>query len=77
MECGDFRKIMSDLIKIGTIVKPQGIKGEVKIRPYTQDVMRLSYFKSFILHGENRGIEKSRSNGNDLFIKFERRQRQR
>lgn len=41
---------MTDYFEIGTILKPQGIKGEVKVEPYTDDLTRLvelkeAYFK--------------------------------
>ena len=38
-----------DYIKIGVIVKAQGIKGEVKVTPYTDDVSRfLALKKAYI-----------------------------
>lgn len=41
-----------DHIKIGLITKPQGIKGEVKVEPYTDDVARfLDLKKVFIKEG--------------------------
>ena len=35
-----------DYIKIGTIVKAQGIKGEVKVAPLTDDISRFLILKN-------------------------------
>ena len=46
-------RIMNDFFKIGLIVKPQGIKGEVKVQPLTDDPARFLKLKSVIIDGEN------------------------
>ncbi len=61
---------MQDLIIIGTIVKPQGIKGEVKIIAYSNDVQRLTMFKGFYIGGIEYSVEKARANGNSIVVKF-------
>ena len=42
---------MQDTLKIGIIVKPQGIKGEVKIQPLTDDINRFNQLKKVIIDG--------------------------
>ena len=42
---------MQDILKIGIIVKPQGIKGEVKIQPLTDDINRFANLKKVIIDG--------------------------
>ena len=61
---------MDKLIIIGTIIKPQGIKGEVKIKPFTDDAMRFNRLKNVIIDNTKHEIESIRINGNDVFIKF-------
>ena len=36
---------MNDYFELGKVLKPQGIKGEVKIEAYTDDLSRFSYLK--------------------------------
>jgi len=43
---------MEDLFKIGLITKPQGIKGELKVNPLTDDITRFSSLKKVIIDGE-------------------------
>ncbi len=42
---------MENLLKIGIITKPQGIKGELKVNPLTDDVTRFSSLKKVIIDG--------------------------
>ncbi len=51
---------MDDLVKIGRISSPQGIKGEVKVYPYTDEPGRFSEIESVILDGRKLAIEKVR-----------------
>jgi 16S rRNA processing protein RimM len=37
---------------IGTVLKPQGLKGEIKVMPHTDDVARFMLLKSVIIDGE-------------------------
>ena len=65
---------MTDYFEIGTILKPQGIRGEVKIEPYTNNIARLTelksvYFKSADEYIE-KDIEKSRTDSKFLYVKF-------
>ncbi len=43
---------MEDFIKIGVIVKPQGIKGEVKVIPLTDDAGRYKILKQVYIDGK-------------------------
>lgn len=47
---------MENFLKIGIIVKPQGIRGEVKVQPLTDDVMRFKNLKSVYIDGESRKV---------------------
>lgn len=65
-----------DYIKIGVITKPQGIKGEVKVDPYTDDVYRFldlkyAFFKSSNTY-EKVKVMGARSDGKNAFLLFER-----
>ena len=44
---------MQDYLMIGTVLKPQGIRGEVKIKPYAARVEMFSSWKNLYL--EDRG----------------------
>lgn len=43
---------MENLIKIGLITKPHGVKGEIKINPLTDDVTRFNGLKKVIIDGK-------------------------
>lgn len=61
---------MDKLIIIGTITKPQGIKGEVKIMPFTDDVMRFDQLKEVNIDNDIYLIEDVRISCQDLYLKF-------
>ena len=42
---------MQDILKIGLVVKPQGVKGELKVSPLTDDVARFKKLKSVLIDG--------------------------
>ena len=42
---------MQDYLQIGVIVKPQGVRGEVKVQPMTDDKMRFKKLKQVIIDG--------------------------
>jgi len=60
MDGGDYREIMSKLVIIGRIVKPQGIKGELKLESYSEDPMRFNSFKSVYVNGVPCVVENAR-----------------
>lgn len=44
---------MADFIKIGLIAKPHGVRGEVKVNPFTDDLNRFFDLKKCIVDGVN------------------------
>lgn len=44
---------MQEFLTIGVITKPQGIKGEVKVRPLTDDPTRFKKLKEVIVDGKS------------------------
>ena len=50
---------MENTLKVGLIVKPQGIKGEVKVQPLTDDVNRFKKLNSVIIDGKNYKVIKA------------------
>lgn len=59
-----------DLIETGKIVNTHGIRGEVKLNPWTSDVSRLLNFEELFIDGKSYIIENSRFHKNVLIIKF-------
>lgn len=55
---------------IGKIVKAQGIKGEVKIIPITDDVLRFNKLKKAIVNGRELTVESSRVQNDCAYVKF-------
>ena len=47
-----------DLIETGKIVNTHGVRGEVKIYPWTSDLSRLLEFEEFFIDGESYSVEK-------------------
>ena len=43
---------MKDRLIVGTILKPQGIRGELKVKPYTDAPEDFKGFKNLYLDGE-------------------------
>ncbi|MGI5900315.1 MAG: ribosome maturation factor RimM [Christensenellales bacterium] len=66
---------MQEYLCIGTITKPQGIRGEVKILPLTDDISRfLGLAKVFLKDGgemAERKVELSRVDASFAYMKFE------
>lgn len=59
---------MEEKLTIGVIVKPQGIKGEVKVHPLTDDVLRFKKLKEVIIDQKNYRVEKCTIAGNVVFL---------
>ncbi len=55
--------VMSNNIIIGKIIKAQGIKGELKVKPLTDDVLRYNKLKTVIIGGANYLVRRSRTDG--------------
>lgn len=62
---------MDGNIVIGKIVKPQGIKGEVKIIPLTDDSSRFSSLSYLIIDGVRYGVKSCRVNSEAVFVLLE------
>ncbi|MDL2237267.1 ribosome maturation factor RimM [Christensenellaceae bacterium OttesenSCG-928-K19] len=66
---------MTDFFELGRIVKPQGIKGEVKVEAYTDDLERF-YNLDFVFFKEKSGyvahtLERVRVDAKAAYLKFE------
>ena len=59
---------MQDTIRIGLIVKPQGIRGEVKVQPLTDDINRFKNLKEVIIDGKNYRVTSSVIGGGTVFL---------
>jgi 16S rRNA processing protein RimM len=66
--------MLSDYLLIGEIVKPQGILGEVKVQPYTDDPNRfLDLEKVYVKSGDSyvlKPLGKTRVSGGYAYISF-------
>ena len=58
------------MLIIGKIVKAQGIKGEVKIIPITDDVLRFNKLKKATVKGQEMTVESSRVQNDCAYVKF-------
>ena len=61
---------MQETLKIGLIVKPQGIRGEVKVQPLTDDINRFKNLKEVLIDGKNYRVISSIIGGNVVFLAF-------
>ena len=59
---------MQDLIRIGLIVKPQGIRGEVKVQPLTDDINRYKNLKEVIIDDKNYRVTSIVIGGGTVFL---------
>ncbi|MBQ7349056.1 MAG: 16S rRNA processing protein RimM [Clostridia bacterium] len=59
---------MQETLKIGLIVKPQGIRGEVKVQPLTDDINRFKTLKDVIIDGKNYRVLSSVIGGGAVFL---------
>ena len=59
---------MEQTLKIGVIVKPQGIKGEVKVQPLTDDITRFRKLKEVLIDGKNYRVENAVIGGGTVFL---------
>lgn len=60
-----------DTIKLGKVTAPQGIKGEVRVYPYTDEPTRFSEIEGVLLDGQKRKIQKVRYMKNMAVLKLE------
>ncbi|MEG1509567.1 MAG: ribosome maturation factor RimM [Clostridia bacterium] len=61
---------MKNNIVIGKVLKPQGIKGDIKILPLTDNQERFNKLDSVTIKGVNYKIEKVACNTHGLFLKL-------
>lgn len=61
---------MKDLIEIGKITSPHGIKGEVKVYPLTDDPQRFLSLKNILINGEEYTIETVRIHKDMIILKI-------
>ena len=66
--CIILQKVNMDKILVATISRPQGIKGELKINPITDDVNRFKKLKEVYIDGIARKILGIRINGVEVYI---------
>ncbi len=59
---------MQEKIEIGLIVKPQGIKGQLKVKTLTDDVSRFSKLKNVFIDGVSYRVVESKAFGETAFI---------
>lgn len=58
------------MITIGQITKPQGVRGEVKVKPLTDDPSRFCVLKSVFVGGQPYKVLGARVSGTDVFVKL-------
>jgi len=61
---------MQNHISIGQILKPQGLKGEVKVKALTDDPIRFKGLKAVFVDGKNTPIERVSFMGDFVILKF-------
>lgn len=61
---------MNDLIEIGQVAKPQGLKGFIKINPFTDDMQKFENYKRVFIKNIEYKIEDLRYNKNQVIIKL-------
>lgn len=58
------------MITVGQITKPQGVRGEVKVRPMTNDPSRFCVLKSVYIEGRAYKLTTVRVSGDDVYLKL-------
>ena len=59
---------MEKMLTIGTILKPQGIRGELKVKPYTDDAEDFKGLKRIFLDGEEMKVLSVRIGAGTVFL---------
>lgn len=59
---------MEEKLLIGTVTKPQGIKGEIKVKTYCDSAFSLSNVKNVYIDGKEYKVLNIRPNKEDLFM---------
>lgn len=58
-------------LTIGTVSKPQGVKGEIKVVPLTDDALRFNQLKSVYIGKDKYSVKSARVNGEQVFLYLE------
>lgn len=59
---------MEKILKIGIAVKPQGVRGEIKVRPLTDDPERFKKLKTVLIDGNPVRVVSARVGGSEVFV---------
>ena len=59
---------MEQTLKIGLIVKPQGIRGEVKVQPLTDDINRFKNLKEVLIDDKTYRVQSAVIGGGTVFL---------
>lgn len=59
---------MTDKLTVAAVLKPQGIRGEIKVMPYTDSAEDLKSFKSFLIDGVEYPVLNVRTGGGFAYI---------
>ena len=65
---------MKDFFELGRILKPQGIRGEIKLEVYTDDMGRFDYLEHVFIKEDGMrmlAVEKKRTDGMFAYIKLQ------
>ena len=57
-----------DVLKIGLITKPQGIRGEVKVQPLTDDPLRFKKLKEVLIENESYRVLNAKIGSDAVFL---------
>ncbi len=61
---------MENFLKIGLITKPQGVRGEIKVNPLTDQNNRFEQLKTILIDQIEYDVEKVRTSPEAVFIKL-------
>ena len=59
---------MTDTLTVGIVLKPQGIRGELKVKPYTDAAEDFAAFRRVFLDGEEYKVLSVRTGGGAVFL---------
>ena len=59
---------MQNLLKVGLIIKPQGIKGELKVQPLTDDITRFKKLKDVLIDDKTYRVARATIGAGTVFV---------
>ena len=59
---------MTDTLTVGVVLRPQGIRGELKVKPYTDTAEDFAAFRRVFLDGEEYKVLSVRTGGGAVFL---------